>query len=135
VVTDSLTIKSSNSAEIQFSEREGLFRSVGSEYFRVTLKTENMMASLKVYIFDPFDKAFCRYFAELAENWRGWNGIKQWNSLEGELQISSESDSLGHVTMDITLESYGSWKSQITLVFDAGQLDDISSKIKAFFAK
>jgi hypothetical protein len=37
--------------------------------------------------------------------------------------------------MDITLESYGSWKSQITLVFDAGQLDDISSKIKAFFAK
>lgn len=135
MVTDSLTIKSSNSAEIQFSEREGLFRSVGSEYFRVTLKTENMKASSKVYIFDPFDEAFCCYFAELAANWRGWNGIKQWNSLEGELQISSESDSLGHITMDITLESYGNWKSQIIFIFDAGQLDDISSKIKAFFAK
>jgi hypothetical protein len=135
VVTDSLTIKSSNSAEIKFSEREGLFRSVGSEYFRVTLKTENMMASLKVYIFDPFDKSFCHYFADIAENWRGWNGTKQWNSLESELQLSSESDSLGHITMDITLESYENWKTQIILVFDAGQLDDISSKIKAFFTK
>ncbi len=111
MITNSLTIKSSNSAEIQFSEREGLFRSVGSEYFRITIKTESMLASLKVYIFDPFDKSFCHYFSDIAENWRGWDGVKQWNSLEGELQISSESDSLGHITMDITLESYENWKA------------------------
>lgn len=133
---DSITIKSSdNSTELQFSEREGLFHSDGSEYYRVTLKAENMTASSKVYAFDPFDDSCSRYFADLANSWRGWNGVKQWNSLEGELKISSDSDSLGHIAMEITFESYGSWKSQITMAFEAGQLDDIASEIKTFFTK
>ena len=62
---DSIIIKSSdNSAEFQFSEREGLFRSDGSEYYVVTLKTENMTASSKVYAFDPLDNSCSRYFAD-----------------------------------------------------------------------
>lgn len=133
---DSVTIKSSdNSAEIQFTERQGLFRSDGAEYYRLTLKAENMTASSKVYAFDPFGESCWRYFADLADNWRGWTGTKLWNSLEGELKIFSESDALGHITMKIVLESYGSWKTQIIICFDAGQLEDISLKIKYFFSK
>ena len=110
MVADSIIIKSSvNSTEFQFSEREGLFRSDGSEYYYVTVKSENLTATLKVYAFDPFGESCWRYFADLADNWRGWIGVKQWNSLEGELKISSESDSLGHIAMEITLESYGTW--------------------------
>lgn len=58
---DSIIIKSSNNfAEFQFSKREGLFRSDGSEYYIVTLKTENMTASSKVYAFDPLDNSCSR---------------------------------------------------------------------------
>ena len=136
MTTDFISIKSSdNSSEFQFSEQAGLFLSDGSEYYRVTLKTEAMTASLKVYAFEPSGEYCWRYFADLADNWRGWSGIKQWSSLEGEFKISSESDALGHIAMEITLESYGEWKAQITAVFDAGQLNDISSKIKSFFSK
>lgn len=134
--TDSVIIKSSaNLAEFQFSERDGLFRSDGSEYYRLTLKAEDFMASTKIYAWNPFGESCCDYFVDLADNWRGWIGKKCWRSLESELTISSESDALGHITMEIVLESYGNWRGQITVYFDAGQLEDIASKVKRFFSK
>ena len=133
---DSVIIKSSsNSAEFQFSERNGLFRSGGSEYYRLTLKAEDVAASAKVYAFDPFGESCRRYFDGLAVNWRGWIGEKRWKSLEGELTISSESDTLGHIAMEISLESYGNWKTQITVYLEAGQLKDIASQVKLFFSE
>lgn len=115
------------------SERNGLLRSAGSEFYRVTLEATDIKVSAKVYAFDPFDKSFWSYFEDLASNWRGWAGEKQWSSLEGEFKISSESDSLGHITMEFALESYGNWSAQIIINLDAGQLEDTAQKIKQFF--
>ena len=55
----------------------------------------------------------------------GWEGTKGWSSLEGELELSAESDSLGHTTLVATLKSghYDlDWELKIGLTLDAIQL-------------
>lgn len=131
---DSVVIKSSGDfAEFRMSERNGLLRSAGSEFYRVTLEATDIKISVKVYAFDPFDKSFWSYFEDLANNWRGWESEKQWSSLEGEFKVSSESDSLGHIRMGFALESFDKWNAQIIINLDAGQLEDIAQKVKQFF--
>jgi hypothetical protein len=135
VAIESVIIKSSsNSAELQLSERNGLFLSEGSEYYRVTLKAKDIVASTKIYAFEPHSELW-RYFEDLAVNWRGWVGEKQWNSLEGEFTISSESDAPGHIEMDIVLKSGVDWSVQTAISLDVVQLEDISSKLKQFFSE
>ncbi len=131
---DFVIIKSSdNSAQFRLSERNGLLLSDGSEFYRVTLEDKDIVASSNVYAWNPFSESCLSYFEDLANNWRGWTGEKQWNSPEGEFNISSESDGLGHIAMKFKLESYGSWSAQIILNLDSGQLEEVAQKIKQFF--
>ena len=101
----SVIIKSSsNSNELQLSEQEGLSHPEGSEYYRVTLKVKDLMASAKVYAFEPHSE-LAQYFSDLAAHWKGWNGEKKWSSLEGEFTLSCNSDGCGHVAMEVLLKS------------------------------
>ena len=87
---------SKNQGELEFSEREGLTQAAGSEYFRVTIRSQNMSAFTNVYSFDPFDYSLKKFFEELAKNWKGFDGEKEWKSLEGEFTLICISDNLGH---------------------------------------
>ena len=69
-------IKSSSSSnKLQLSEQEGLSHSEGSEYYRVILKDKDLVASAKVYAFEPHNE-LAQYFSDLASHWKGWNGEK-----------------------------------------------------------
>ncbi|MEO8002398.1 MAG: DUF6228 family protein [Arenimonas sp.] len=65
-------------------------------------------------------------FQEMARDWRGWSGTKEWRALDGELSIVASSDSLGHVTL-ITEMSYQSRNFTLSakLILEAGQLDQV----------
>jgi hypothetical protein len=73
------------------------------------------------------------YFADLAENWRGWRGKKEWEALG--LRLAAQHDGLGHVTLDVTLETdYASadrWRVRASLALDAGALDRLVSEARA----
>ena len=79
-----------------------------------------------------------RLFREMARSWTGWKGAKEWQSLEGELKLSAESDSLGHVTLRVSLRSghyaYG-WRIEIGLLLEAGQLEDTAHAIESWYAQ
>jgi len=126
---------SKNSGELEFSEREGLRRTDGSEYFRVTIRGHNLSASSKVYAFDPFNAGLTKFFEDLAENWKGWNGEKKWTSLEGELNLVCTTDGLGHIAIEaILFEGFDGWSVRNTFYVDAGQLEQLASVVKKFFA-
>lgn len=132
---DSVIIKSSNgNAEIEFSEREELFRADGSEYYRVTFRNNELTASTRIYAFHPFGEFCWQYFENLASSWRGWNGKKEWNSLESDFSISAECDSVGHIFLEFNLNSSNNWSAQINVNLDAGQLKDIAGNVKKFFS-
>lgn len=70
------------------------------------------------------------YFADLARDWRGWQGDRQWNALG--LRLAARHDGLGHVTLDVTLQndySSGSrWRVRASLRLDAGALDRLATE-------
>lgn len=134
---DSVIIKSSSgSNELQLSEQDGLRRGGGSEYYRVTLKVKDLLASAKIYSFQPYS-GLAQFFEDLAANWKGWKGEKRWQSLEGEFVLSCTSDGLGHVAIDVVLKSGfcdDDWSVHTVINVDAGQLEEIAINIKQFFS-
>ena len=71
-------------------------------------------------------------FQEMARDWKGWSGKKEWAALEGELRLTATSDSSGHITVAVYL-SYqsGDFTASATISLEAGQLDRVYSNINA----
>jgi uncharacterized protein DUF6228 len=68
------------------------------------------------------------YFAGLANQWRGWTGTTEWESLG--LRLDARHDGLGHVTLEATLDQdYAMpdrWSVHASLVLDAGSLGTLA---------
>jgi hypothetical protein len=134
-MVDEVTIKSSRSAgELKLSEPTPLGSRYPVEYLHVSLKDKDIAASsAKVYIYEPHSLA--SFFEDLAANWKGWEGTKEWSSVEGDFNLSCDSDSLGHIAMKVTLKSglyEDDWCVLVVINIDAGQLEEIAGKVKEF---
>ena len=130
-----LTIESSRSGgelRLSWSHQTGVrYR---TQYLNVSLEDcELAAARSRIYVYEPND--LLRFFAELASQWKGWAGEKEWNSVEGDLGLSCTSDSLGHVAMRVKLKSgidQDDWCVQTVIHIDAGQLEELALIVKAF---
>jgi hypothetical protein len=130
---DELTIKSSRSqGTLKFSVREPPNRS--AEYIRVSLEDRELAASTsRIYLYQPDD--LVAFFEELAREWKGWKGVKEWKSVEGDFALSGTADGLGVVALRVTLKSgpyEDDWCVQTVIHVDAGQLEDLAVKARAF---
>jgi Family of unknown function (DUF6228) len=68
-----------------------------------------------------------RFLGELAEDWRGWDGIRTWAPDEPGLKVRCAHDGLGHVTCVVTLTSpYEHWSAIVRVMLDAGALEDLA---------
>ena len=79
-----------------------------------------------------------KFFEELAAEWRGWNGAKQWSSLEGELHLQAKSDKLGHVCLTVSLgiiNGRDDWKLQTDLMIESGQLESLAKSLNGLFSE
>lgn len=88
-------------------------------------------SSAKVYIYEPYDLA--AFFDDLAANWKGWEGEKQWHSVEHDFALNCTSNGVGHVAMSLTLKSgpyEDDWSVKAVIHIDAGQLEEIALKVK-----
>ena len=87
-------------------------------------------ATRRVYAYIMDGAGIARLFAEAAREWRGWNGSKTWESLEGELRIERSVDTLGHVLVAVRVRSdqdiSDRWQLHAELTLDSGQLDDVA---------
>ncbi len=125
-----------NGASIELSERDGLLRSDGSEFYRVTLRENEFEVSFRVYAFDPADDGLSKFFRAIADKWRGWKGILEWSSLEGEFELSCQHDGVGHVQVIATIHSnnFGNgWTGQIRFDVAPGSLEEIAEGVNRFF--
>jgi uncharacterized protein DUF6228 len=63
-----------------------------------------------------------RFFADLERHWRGWDGDRVYESLEGEFRIAARH--LGgrvQLTVDLGKHMPDDWRAQVTLTVDAGE--------------
>lgn len=122
-----VTLKSAHDGTtLEFFER-------GGGYFLVRIAGPNCQATAKVYEHEPTHLK--RFFADLAANWKGWAGKKEWGSLEGELTLSATADSKGHISLAIQLRSGPypfDWKISAMILLEAGQLDRVAQSVALF---
>jgi len=78
------------------------------------------------------------YFSELAEQFRGWSGVRAWRSLEGHLRMEATWANRGQVTIRVYLRPThhpSAWEASAEFMIEAGaQMEAISAEVAALFA-
>ncbi len=78
--------------------------------------------------------------AELAESYRGWDGLRSWKSLERDLRIDATNDGRGHVSLRFVVRGPrgyepDAWEASACVDFDAGEdMRRLAAEIAAFLA-
>jgi hypothetical protein len=120
------------------SERELTFSSFQGEQFQVEFKGSGIYALTGVWV-DNHVQSLSVFFEELTRFTTPWQGVREWESLEGEFSISATCTTLGQVDFSIEIRHYGggteAWFVQGSLVTELGQLEKIARDAKAFFQK
>jgi len=91
------------------------------DYVTVTAELQGLLASKNVYDFDGWS-GLPFFFEELALNWRGWDGDKTFDSLEGDFRLSAKHD--GHVRVTFELRDSDCptpWTATGELSLDPGE--------------
>ena len=87
----------------------------------VTVEQQGLRASKRVWDFDGWS-ALLSFFEGLAVNWRGWDGNKNFDSLEGDFRLSAKHD--GHVRLSFELGEFDRptpWAAKGELTLDPGE--------------
>jgi hypothetical protein len=75
-------------------------------------------------------------FEEMALQWRGWEGKKEWAALEGELRLTATSDHTGHIELVVVMGDFANpanWQLEASLQLEAGQLEQLARSTTALF--
>jgi hypothetical protein len=127
----SAAIKSAHDGTtLELSNRAG-------DYYRVGLSGPHFHGACQVYCGEPRPQPD-KFFRDLAADWRGWQGKREWSSLEGELKFSATCDSSGHTSLSVQLRSGPyplNWSLSAVLLIEAGSLEGIASEIQRFFGE
>ena len=86
-----------------------------------------------------------RFFVQLAADWRGWEGAREWSSsFEDEVRLTATMDRAGHVLLTVRLRSQGevplphhppAWQVECLLLLEAGQLERSARDASEFEAR
>jgi Family of unknown function (DUF6228) len=92
-----------------------------TDYLTVTAELDGLRASKSVYDFGGWS-GLLSFFEGLALNWRGWDGDKKFDSLEGDFRLSAKHD--GHVRLSFELEDFdrpAPWAAKGEVTLDPGE--------------
>ena len=117
-----MRLKSSNSdAVVEFSDVRG-------DSFRIAVQARDHSAVRDVSAYTDA-LGVVRLFSEAARDWRGWQGAKAWESLEGELRLELTTDRSGHVALRVRIRSVAGgsdpWCIDTEIGLEAGGLEGL----------
>ena len=104
------------------------------DYWIAELRGEAVRAQRRFYALGH--TGLSDYFADLAASWRGWNGDKTWEALEGDVFLAASHDGKGTVGMLVELRAEPSvrrdadWRAALVLTLDAGALDHVAREAR-----
>ena len=84
-------------------------------HFVVEVAAPGISVTQRVFMFGFDWPALATYFEDLSDSWRGWEGAREWASVEGDLRIHAESDPLGHcyLSFDVQGGPDPSWRASV----------------------
>lgn len=107
------------------------------EQVNANLVDEGLSASRPVYHgYRSGFRDLVLFFEEMERDWRGWDGDRTWESLEGDLRIEARHEH-GHVQLRVTLRHLvagwdrSGWSATVGLSVDPGEeLSDIIRDVR-----
>ena len=102
---DSFLIRSASGAgSLKFFERTPADLHRPIERYKVRLVDHELSAVGRVYAGHP-ETDPTPLFAQMAANWRAWQGEFVWETSEGELDLRCAQDRTGHVSIRVELRA------------------------------
>lgn len=94
-----------------------------AEYLSVTIEGPDLQASRQVYEgWTGGFESLAGYLTSLANDWRGWFGSRDYQSVEGDLSLSARHD--GHVELNVVLQETtvpNGWRVEANVRLEAGE--------------
>jgi hypothetical protein len=127
------TLPTSGSSKLTLLRPRLVVGDVGGYHAR--LECPGLTAATNVYSLG--DDGLPNFFVSLAEDWRGFEGVREWGSLEGQLTLEAiTADHLGHIEIAVHLRpdaGPGNWVVHASIGLDAGSLDGVARAARRFF--
>ncbi|WP_265522857.1 DUF6228 family protein [Oerskovia flava] len=91
---------------------------------RATLVGDGVWARHRLDTVDEL-RDIAAFFVDLESDWRGWDGDRTWESLEGDMSLSGRHTG-SRVRLEVTLrsglsQSAAEWSATLVLTLDAGE--------------
>lgn len=126
---ESAILKSANtSAKLTFCERDG-------DYFSAVYESPAIKISKRIWGYTDCD-FLVNLFKFIAKEWKGWEGVQEWFSIEEEFGITATSDLSGHVMLELSFrEGSGPeiWDAKVSIGLEAAQTEQIARQVEKFF--
>jgi hypothetical protein len=74
-------------------------------------------------------------FDQMAPDWRGWDGKREWTALDDEFRLTAKSIHTGHiehVAIMLHHSDLANWRLEATRESEPGQLDELARAAKSF---
>jgi hypothetical protein len=77
---------------------------------------------------------------DLADAYRGWDGVRTWESLEHDLRMEATHDGRGHVSLRFVIrgpQAYepDAWEASVVVTLDAGEdMRRLTAELKYLFS-
>ena len=113
------------------------------ESMSVTMRFPDLEVTRRVYMRYGWGRhvSLMDYFAGLATEWRGWDGSREWTSLEGDFRLTAHHDRVGNVVIQVGLGLLpplvwheAGWSMSAIVRMDPGQLGPIADSLGHFLA-
>jgi hypothetical protein len=85
------------------------------------------IAKIDGHYIDPDTGTLSQFVQTLADDWRGWDGVRRWTSMENELTLDAQHDGRAYVSIGVTLRETGPswedtrWSARTVFVLEAGE--------------
>jgi hypothetical protein len=75
------------------------------------------------------------FFEDLAANWRGWNGSKDWRDDGGTIAFSATHNGIGLVVLHVSIRKFpgersGGWQVAAEVTIEPGALGGIADRLR-----
>lgn len=109
------------------------FADGSARLIRAGVHAPRVLVEVDVYEDSGYEN-LARFFEALAESWRGWDGQRSYESIEGDLELVARHD--GHIRLGVSLTPYPAWNLSSGLVLEAGEeLDLAAHAVRALVGK
>lgn len=110
------------------------FRPSSFERIHLRYTTNGVDIESYPYLYTEDNHFMVSFFEDLSSHWKGWEGAKSWEPIDGGFRFDATHDSLAYVTLKVFIvkEDCNSdgWDFSGKIKLDLGSLKQLASDIK-----